>query len=1282
MAFRSAAPGVSLPTLPGPLDVTGAGWRFWIDRGGTFTDLVACSPEGQLQVRKLLSDPPCAAEAEGPFDPAVAALREVLQLAPAQPIPPGVVTEVRLGTTVATNALLERQVAPVLLLVNRGFADLQRIGDQHRPEIFALRIERPEPLPLRVIEVGGRLAADGEELEPLQLDGALEQVLRQARADGYRSCAVALIHACRHPRHELALGASLAARGFTSVLLSHQLSRQPRLVPRIDTAVVEAALRPVLSAYLRQVSASLGEDTPLRVMTSGGALQSPALLQAKDTILSGPAGGMVAAVAVAAAAGFADEPLLGFDMGGTSTDVFHFDGRRGEAAWERSNETEISGLRLLSPMLPIHTVAAGGGSVLHVEDGRLQVGPRSAGANPGPACYGRGGPLAITDANLLLGRLPADALPPVFGPSGDRPADREPVVERFAVLARQLGVASPEAAAQGALAIAIERMAEAIRRISIQRGHDLRRAVLVTFGSAGGQVTCPLADALGIRRVLLHPLAGVLSAYGIGLARPSLLRERTLRTPLDADLLPRLEQGIESLEAEAAEALRSSGDLGPDQRPRRQARLELRYRGSDQGLELLWPAAPPQDRLDTLRADFEQRHQQRFGFVVPSEPLVVERLQVEVSAPGSPEAGPVALPVRPACVDRPTEAKPSQWVPLCLAEDPAGSGGVDAVMGWRQVPLWRRESLVVGQRLKGPALVVEPTGTTVLEPGWSGRVLEGGELLLEREPAAAGVRLRPATAAGASPSEAVDPVRLELYNHRFSAIAEQMGERLRQCSRSVNIRERLDFSCALFDGAGRLVANAPHIPVHLGSMGESVASLLAAVAAGSVPPLAPGDAYASNDPFAGGTHLPDITVITPVFGPDAAETPLFFVACRGHHADVGGITPGSMPPFSRRIEEEGLLLAQVPLLRGGHFDAAPWRERLEAGPHPVRNPDQLLADLQAQLAANRLGVGELQRLLEREGSHDVVRYMGHVQANAAAAVREAIGALRDGDHAVDLDDGSRIVVAVRIDRGARRARIDFSGTSPQQDGNFNAPLAITKAAVLYVFRCLVGRSIPLNAGCFEPIDLVVPEGCLLHPLPPAAVVAGNVETSQAVTNALFGALGVMAAAQGTMNNLSFGDERCQYYETICGGTGAGIDLEGHGFAGASAVHSHMTNSRLTDPEILEDRFPVRLERFALRSRSGGAGRWPGGEGVVRRLRFLAPMTVAILSGSRRVPPFGLAGGGDGAVGRNRLERADGPIEELPGCALVAVQHGDLLEIATPGGGGYGPLAADAAGAAP
>ncbi len=1263
-----------------------SGWRFWIDRGGTFTDLVGHGPDGEQVVCKVLSEQP-----DRPGDPAIRALRQAIGLAEEAPLPAGLVEELRLGTTVATNALLERRVAPVLLLVNEGLADLVRIGDQHRPDLFALRIERPESLPCRVIEVRGRLAADGSEVAPLLLDSDLEQRLRQAVGDGYRSCAVALLHAYRQPAHELALGEWLERLGFDPVLLSHRVSSQPRLVPRLATTVAEAALDPVLRSYLRQLQEELGSATRLRVMTSSGALQVPSLLQAKDTILSGPAGGMVGAVAAARAAGFASVPILGFDMGGTSTDVFHFDGSRGEAAWERSSESEVGGLRLQAPMLPIHTVAAGGGSVLHVDGGRLQVGPRSAGADPGPACYRRGGPLALTDANLLLGRLPVEALPPVFGAAGDQPADLAVVRRRFADRALELGQGfSPEQVAQGAIAIANERMAEAIRRISIQRGHDIRSAVLVSFGGAGGQHACALAAGLGIDRILLHPLAGVLSAWGIGLARPSLLRQHSVRQPLSPALLPVLQGLWQRLLEEGRQALREAGDLAAEQEPTLRARLEIRYPASDRGLEVPWPgpepgssSAPVDGGLgERLRRSFEQSHRRRFGYVVEGEELVVERLLLEVSAP---EAAPTPA-ARPGPLDSQAGAafppSPAQ-VPLCLPDPlaPSRPGGI--AMAWQQVPLHQRTALAPGQCLEGPALVVEATGTTVLEPGWSARVLEGGELLLERG-ASPGPPASGAPAWENSPTpELVDPVRLELYNHRFSAIAEQMGVRLQQSSRSVNIRERLDFSCAVFDARGRLVANAPHIPVHLGSMGESVAALLAAVARGDRPPLAPGDAIAANDPFNGGTHLPDITVITPVFpesGPAAdssdRDSPLFFVACRGHHADVGGISPGSMPPFSRSIAEEGLLLDNVSLLRGGCFDEAAWMARLRGGRHPVRDPHRLLADLQAQLAANRLGVSELQRLIEREGLGEVRAYMGHVQANAAEAVRRAIDRLHDGSHAVELDDGSVIRVGVRIDRATRRARVDFTGTSPQQSGNFNAPLAITRAVVLYVFRCLVGEPIPLNAGCFEPIDLVVPPGCLLHPHPPAAVVAGNVETSQAVANALFAALGVMAAAQGTMNNLSFGNDRCQYYETICGGTGAGVrpGAKGSppmGFAGASAVQSHMTNSRLTDPEILEDRFPVRLESFAIRRGSGGRGRWPGGDGVVRRLRFLEPMTAAILSGSRRVPPFGLAGGGGGAPGRNSLERADGRLERLAGCAEVTVGPGDRLVIETPGGGGYG-----------
>ena len=1335
----------------------------------------------------------------------------------------------RLGTTVATNALLERRVEPVLLLVNRGFADLAAIGEQHRPDIFALQVERPPLLPYRVLEVPGRLAADGGEVEPFQRDSALEHRLRQARAEGLSSCAVALLHAVADPSHELAMGAWLEELGFAPVLLSHRVGGLPRLLPRLHTTLVEAAVRPVLQAYLAQVRQALGPSTRLRVMTSAGVLQPPDQLLAKDTVLSGPAGGLGGAVAVAHAAGLAGRPILGFDMGGTSTDVFHLEEGAGI---ELSPETVVAGLRLQAPTLPIHTVAAGGGSVVRLEGGRLQVGPESAGAVPGPACYRRGGPLTITDANLLLGRLPEGALPPVFGPGGDQPPDAAIVRRGFEALAAELvqgsvgpsaatvgptaatgaehsavqyldqtawdaseasiasseslaadgsdlaegglqpyarpegpeaivpggepktvlgpepmalpgapSLLTPEALAQGARSIALERMADAIRRISIQRGHDIRTAVLVSYGGAGGQHACALAERLGVERVLLHSLAGVLSAYGLGLSRQEALRNEAVQLGLEPALLSELRRRRDGLLAEASQALEQAGD-GSGDRASALVSLELRPAGGERGLEVPWSDA---DSTGDLRTAFETRHRQRYGYVVEGEALVVERLQVllpaggggpgDAGSGGAPSlrqewagveewagaeegaagSGAVALGAerRDAGMGRAgrrgsqapaaefngrveaaaSPPEPSHWVPLCLPDAEAGQGSVGG-LAWRPVPCWRREELRGGQRLVGPAVVLEATGTTVLEPGWGGRVLPDGALLLE--PLAQGVP------GGDDPGQP-DPVRLELYNHRFSAIAEQMGVRLQQSSRSVNIRERLDFSCALFDGDGRLVANAPHIPVHLGSMGESVAALLASIFRGERAPLAPGDAVASNDPYGGGTHLPDITVISPVFAPQAApapvpagaggseavnpgsdtaaSTPLFYVACRGHHADVGGITPGSMPPFSRSILEEGLRLDNVPLIQAGHLDREAWRERLSEGHHPVRDPERLLADLQAQVAANRLGEAELHRLMAQQGAADVVAAMGDVQRNAAEAVRSVIDRLRPGRHAVELDDGSCIVVAIEPDHRQRRVRVDFSGTSPQQGGNLNAPLAITKAVVLYVFRVLVAQPIPLNAGCFEPIDLVVPLGCLLHPTFPAAVVGGNVETSQAVANALFGALGVLAAGQGTMNNLSFGNDRCQYYETVAGGSGAGMLADGSGFAGCSAVQSHMTNSRLTDPEILEARFPVRLERFARRRGSGGIGRWRGGDGVVRVLRALEPITLAILSGSRRVAPFGLAGGGEGRCGRNALLRSDGGCEELGGSAQVAMKPGDVFVLETPGGGGWGVEPAPAATAA-
>ncbi|WP_094554062.1 hydantoinase B/oxoprolinase family protein [Synechococcus sp. 1G10] len=1205
------------------------GWSFSIDRGGTFTDLVGRAPGGELVVRKVLSQPPQLAG-----DPAVAAMRELLGLAPGQPLPPGAVSEVRIGTTVATNALLEHRGAPTLLLISSGFADAAWIGDQHRPDLFALHVERPAPRYRRVLEVVGRLAADGTELTPLLLDAALERALNDARRDGISSCAVALLHSARHPGHELQLAEWLRPFGFGPVVLSHQVGRRPRLVPRAQTAVVEATVAPALVAYLDQLRSELGPHCRLRVMQSSGGLVAPELLKAKDTILSGPAGGMVAAVRLAAGS----MPIVGFDMGGTSTDVFHVEAGGPSPGWERRQETEIAGLSLQAEMLPIHTVAAGGGSVLHFDGQRLQVGPSSAGADPGPACYRLGGPLTITDANLLLGRLQPEAFPAVFGPGRDQGLDAAVVRRGFQQLAELVGQASgvpttAEALAEGALAIAIERMAEAIRRISIQRGHDVRGAALICFGGAGGQHACDLAERLGMTRVLLHPLAGVFSAYGIALADQRLLLQELVRLPLDQALVEQLQQqaqlqyerGRQALAAEVRADVRADVSVG------------VRLGASERTLTL------PLQEARLLRQQFELDHERRFGHCPEAAELMVEWLLVEVVAPGKSVAAEIgsATPL-----DRASLAVEERLIQLHCGS------------AWRSVPLHRRDALTPGERLEGPALVVETTGTIWLAPGWRAECCPDGCLLLSHGAAKA----RPA-----QQGAALDPVSLELFNHRFSAIAEQMGVRLQQSARSVNIRERLDFSCALFDGQGQLVANAPHIPVHLGSMGASVESLLSAVRRGERPALKPGDAIVSNDPANGGTHLPDLTVITPVFLPSHAG----FVASRGHHADVGGITPGSMPPFSRCLADEGLLLDNVPLLRDGVLLTADWQRRLASGPHPVRNPEQLLADLQAQVAANQLGAQLLVDLARREGLQRLSAFMGHVQDNGAEAVRRVFDRLEPGAFSLPLDGGLRIQVAVRIDRPARRAVIDFTGTSPQDNGNRNAPLAITRAVVLYVFRCLVGEAVPLNAGCFRPLELVVPPGCLLHPGPTAAVVAGNVETSQAIANALFAALGVMAAAQGTMNNFSFGNERYQYYETICGGCGAGRGLDGQGFAGASAVQSHMTNSRLTDPEILEERFPVRLEAFGLRRGSGGAGRWRGGDGVMRRIRFLEPMTAAILSSSREVAPFGLAGGGTGALGRNRLIRADGSELELGGSVELELAAGEALVIETPGGGGYG-----------
>ena len=1219
-------------------------WQFWIDRGGTFTDLVGRAPSGELVVRKVLSE-----QAIERGDPAVRAIRELMGLPAAAQIPPGLIQEVRLGTTVATNALLEGAGEPVLLITNQGLADLLLIGDQHRPDLFALEIPAPTSLAMAVVESRGRFNADGEEVEPLSLDAELETTLRTHRSAGINACAIALMHAWREPSHERRLAELAQKLGFTTVVCSHQVSPLPRLVPRSQTTVVEAAVEKVLFRYLQQVMQSLGGQTRLRVMTSSGALQEPEQLLAKDTILSGPAGGMIGAVAAAEAAGLASQALVGVDMGGTSTDVFCLPAGASDQDWERSAETKIAGLELSAARLPIQTVAAGGGSIIRSDGDRLHVGPRSAGASPGPACYRCGGPLTITDAHLFLGRLQVEAFPPVFGPAADLRPDLEVVRQRFGELACRLG-RDPESLAEGALDLAVETMAGAIQQVSLLRGHDIRAGALVAYGGAAGQLACRVADELGLRQVLIHPLAGVLSAFGLGQARLREWRQVVVRRALEADLLATLPEMIRQEVGFAEEKLQAAG-AGPVSQFEQRIRLELRDVGSEQGLLIPIAELPSTLQLSELEAEFDQVHCQRFGYKPPrTSALMLECLEVEVFTASA------------------RSEDDSQMASAQLSVSGALSTTATVHwpgLGWQEVPLVQRCDRALHQPLQGPALILDATGCTVLEPGWSARCNVAGSLLLTSAESPVQPLARDQVV------DVPDPVDLSLFHHRFMVIAEQMGERLRQTSRSVNIRERLDFSCALFDHKGALVANAPHIPVHLGSMGEAVVDLLGQIEGGERPPLEPGETVLSNDPYHGGTHLPDITAMTPVFGD--GERPSYYVACRGHHADVGGLTPGSMPPFSREIGEEGLRLRNWSLLRGGSLDVDGWKAILKAERQPPRSPDVLWADLQAQVAANRLGVDHLEQLMLREGPRRVSCYMGFVQSHAAESVRRVISRLADQTFSVELDHGGRLELALQVDHNARKACLDFTGTSPQGEHNFHAPLAVTKAAVLYVLRCLVDEAIPLNAGCFEPLTLVVPQGSLLNPMPPAAVVAGNVETSQVLCNLLFAAMGVMAAAQGTMNNLTFGDERSQYYETITGGGGAGP-----GFQGSYGVQTHMTNSRLTDPEILEQRFPVRLERFQLRRGSGGKGCWPGGDGLERQIRFLAPMTVALLSGSRRVAPFGLAGGQAGALGMTWLSEKGGPWQQQSGCFEQMVQAGDRLFVATPGGGGWGRAKGDGA----
>jgi 5-oxoprolinase (ATP-hydrolysing) len=1184
-------------------------WQIWIDRGGTFTDIVARHPDGQLISHKLLSDNP-----ERYADAAVHGIRELLDLAPGSPIPAGSIEHVKMGTTVATNALLERKGDRTLLVTTRGFGDALRIGYQSRPRIFDLHIVLPELLHEQVIEAEERVDAQGNVLQELD-EERLRTDLEVAYATGIRSVAIAFMHGYRYREHELRAGDLCRDIGFTQISLSHQASPLIKLVARGDTTVVDAYLSPILRRYVQQISTELGMgevDSPqLMFMQSNGGLTDAHLFRGKDAILSGPAGGVVGMTRTAAMSGL--KKLIGFDMGGTSTDVTHFNGE-----YERSFETQVAGVRMRAPMMRIHTVAAGGGSELRFDGARFRVGPESAGANPGPACYRRGGPLTVTDCNLMLGKIQPGYFPAVFGADGNMELDLEVVRNQFASLADQVTAArgesiSAEEVAEGFLWIAVENMANAIKKISVQRGYDVTEYTLNCFGGAGGQHACQVADSLGMRRIFIHPMAGVLSAYGMGLAEVRALREKQLGFAFKADSVRSIledasEPLIESARAEVLKQGVPATDL------KISSKVHLRYAGTDSSLLVDLAAA------EGMRSAFEAAHQKRFGFVASDRGLVVEALSIEaIGATGA--------------ITEPVLAESVQ----AGATEPADSVRMYSLGNWLEIPLFRRSEMVPGQVVSGPAIIVEPTATIVVEDGWSGELNHFGHLVLNRHASR--------TTRKAVGTE-VDPVMLEVFNNLFMSIAEQMGATLQNTASSVNIKERLDFSC------------------DLGSMGESIKTVLQA----NAERIRPGDVFALNAPYNGGTHLPDVTLVTPAFD-ERGSNILFFVASRGHHADIGGRTPGSAPPDSTHIEEEGVLIDNFLIVENGRLREQALRELLGSGKYPCRNIDQNVADFTAQIAANNTGLNELAKMVNHYGLDVVSAYMRHVQDNAEESVRRVIDVLDDGRFEYPMDDGSVIRVQITVDRQHRTARVDFTGTSGQHPGNYNAPAAVCRAAVLYVFRTLVDDEIPLNEGCLRPIELVIPSHSMIDPDYPAAVMAGNTEVSQAITNALYGALGVLAASQGTMNNFLYGNDVYQNYETVCGGTGAGP-----GFNGASAVHSHMTNTRMTDPEVLESRFPVRCEAFCIRSNSGGAGQHRGGDGTVRRLRFLEPMTATILSSHRKVPPFGLDGGGSGECGRNTVERSNGAVEYLEGNDEVEMNAGDVFVMETPGGGGFGTIA--------
>src|SRR5450830_602189 len=1187
-------------------------WQFWIDRGGTFTDIVARQPDGTLLTHKLLSENP-----EQYKDAAVAGIKRLLGLKPEEAISPEQVEAVKMGTTVATNALLERKGDPTVLVITKGFRDALRIAYQNRPRLFDRNIVLPELLFEKVVEVDERLSAHGDVVQALDTVSVRQQ-LAALYKEGYRAVAIVLMHGYRFTAHEKKLAEIAAELGYTQVSLSHEVSPMMKLVSRGDTTVVDAYLSPILRRYVDQLAMEL-PGVHLQFMQSNGGLTDARAFQGKDSILSGPAGGIVGMVRASALAGF--DKVIGFDMGGTSTDVSHYAGE-----FERVFETQIAGVRMRAPMMSIHTVAAGGGSILHFDGARYKVGPDSAGANPGPASYRRGGPLAVTDCNVMLGKLQPAFFPRVFGPDANEALDAATVRAQFEALARTVN-STPEQVAEGYIAIAVGNMANAIKQISVQRGHDVSDYALTSFGGAGGQHACLVADALGMRTVFIHSLAGVMSAYGMGLADQSAMREQAVEAALGTQLYTDFAQLGELARGDLLRQGVAAARIALV------SRVHLRYEGTDTALVVLF------DTVAGMQAQFEAAYKKRFSFLMPARALIVEAISVE--AIGASDAPAVATP---------------SHAPRAGALAPVQTVAMYCAGAWRDSGLYGADSLRPGDAIDGPAIVSDANATTVIEPGWRADVTAHGHLILRRVAA-----LPERRAIGTD----ADPVMLEIFNNLFMSIAEQMGLRLQNTAHSVNIKERLDFSCAIFDAQGHLIANAPHMPVHLGSMGESIRTVMTRNAGA----MRPGDVFMLNDPYHGGTHLPDVTVISPVFD-EEGKAILFYVGSRGHHADIGGTTPGSMPPDSTRIEEEGVLIDNFKLVDGatGRLAEDETLVMLAGATWPARNPRQNLADLRAQVAANQKGAEELHNMVAHFGLPVVQAYMGHVQDNAEEAVRRVITTLKDGSYVLDLDNGAQINVAIRVDVAARSAVIDFTGTSAQLPNNFNAPSAVCMAAVLYVFRTLVDDDIPLNAGCLKPLAVIIPPGSMLNPQYPASVVSGNVETSTCITNALYGALGAMAASQGTMNNFTFGNAQYQYYETISGGSGAGP-----GFNGTDVVQTHMTNSRLTDPEVLEWRFPVRVESFEILPDSGGHGQWHGGNGGIRKIRFLTPMTASILSNNRLIAPFGLAGGEPGRCGKNYVERADGTVEHLAHIGKTGMLAGDVFVIETPGGGGYGKV---------